>query len=150
MEVLDLLLAANDLAASRIDSPEGNPETTSLRIRRLAEVGGDMIDLSELRPARGLGGAPPPGFSTDQGRFVSMEGAVQVKRAETHKWIPARLTMRLDPGDLVRTGSDGRAEIRSDDGIAFHLRPDSLVTIETSESTPNLVISNHPSNRPKE
>ncbi len=86
-----------------------------------------MIDLSQLRPRSSL----PRGFSPARARFVSVGGTVQVKRAETHKWIPAHLAMRLSPGDLVRTGSDGRAEIRWDDGTTFHLRADSLVTIDT-------------------
>ncbi len=51
LEVIDLLLAANDLAATRIDSPEANPGTTALRICRLADVKSDAVDLSQLVPA---------------------------------------------------------------------------------------------------
>ena len=52
MEVLDLLLAANDLAATRIAAPvDAGAGTTALRVGRLADVEGSAVDLSRLTPA---------------------------------------------------------------------------------------------------
>lgn len=48
MEVFDLVLAANDLAVTRIDAPDANPGATALRIQRLADVRGEAVDLSRL------------------------------------------------------------------------------------------------------
>jgi hypothetical protein len=48
MWVLDLLLVANDLAATRIDAPDAKPGATALRIQRLADVRGEAVDLSRL------------------------------------------------------------------------------------------------------
>ena len=50
MQVLDLILAANDLAATRIESATAKPGTRVLRIGRLADVRGETLDLSKLRP----------------------------------------------------------------------------------------------------
>jgi len=46
LEVLERVLAANDLAATRIDGP--TPGKQALRIQRLAEAKGDRLDLSRL------------------------------------------------------------------------------------------------------
>jgi hypothetical protein len=52
LQVLDLILATNGLAAARIAAPAGaKPGTTALRISRLAEIEGDAVDLSRLTPA---------------------------------------------------------------------------------------------------
>jgi hypothetical protein len=51
MEVLDLALAANDLAPTPAEARDVQPGQTGLRIRRLADVKGDVVDLSKLMPA---------------------------------------------------------------------------------------------------
>ena len=52
MQVLDLFLAANDLALTRITPPaNAKPGTTALRVSRLADVEGGAVDLSRLTPA---------------------------------------------------------------------------------------------------
>jgi len=52
MQVLDLFLAANDLALTRITPPaDAKPGTTALRVSRLADVAGGAVDLSRLTPA---------------------------------------------------------------------------------------------------
>jgi hypothetical protein len=50
MQVIALLLVANDLAATRIEAPDVKPGTTALRICRLADVNGAVVDLSKLVP----------------------------------------------------------------------------------------------------
>jgi hypothetical protein len=51
MLVLDLVLAANDLGPTPIEARDAKPGQTGLRIRRLADVKGDVFDLSKLVPA---------------------------------------------------------------------------------------------------
>lgn len=52
MQVLDLVLLATDLAATRTPAPpDAPPGTTALRISKLANVKGDTVDLSKLVPA---------------------------------------------------------------------------------------------------
>jgi hypothetical protein len=51
MEVLDLVLIANDLAATRAPTPaDAKPGTPALRICRPADARGDALDLSRLVP----------------------------------------------------------------------------------------------------
>lgn len=51
MEVLDLVLIANDLAATWAPAPpDAKPGTKALRICRPADAGGDALDLSRLVP----------------------------------------------------------------------------------------------------
>jgi hypothetical protein len=52
LQMLDLIMAANALAATRIaPPPDAKPGTTTLRISRLADVEGDAVDLSRLTPS---------------------------------------------------------------------------------------------------
>jgi hypothetical protein len=52
MQVLDLFLAANDLALTRIAPPaDAKAGTTALRVSRLAAAEGGAVDLSRLTPA---------------------------------------------------------------------------------------------------
>ena len=50
MQVLDLVLAANDLGPTGIEARDAKPGQTGLRIRRLADVKGGLVDLSTLVP----------------------------------------------------------------------------------------------------
>lgn len=82
-------------------------------------------------------GAPSSGPpSTFGARFNSFEGNVQVRQAGTLEWRNADRSMLLSKSDLVRTGSSGSAEIRFTDGTLFHVRPDSLITIDESSENP--------------
>lgn len=52
MQVLDLFLAANDLALTRIAPPaDAEPGTKALRVCRLADIESGAVDLSRLTPA---------------------------------------------------------------------------------------------------
>jgi hypothetical protein len=79
---------------------------------------------------------PPPASDTvpvqtvPTASFFALEGSVQVKKAGRLEWIPANKDQQLNQGDLVRTGSGAGAEIRFSNGITFHMRADSLITIE--------------------
>jgi hypothetical protein len=50
MQVLDLVLAANDLAPTPVEARDAEPEKTGLRIRRRADLKGDAVDLAKLMP----------------------------------------------------------------------------------------------------
>lgn len=84
-------------------------------------------------PATAPGSGPPSTFGA---RFNSFEGNVQVRQAGTLEWRNADRSMLLSKSDLVRTGSSGSAEIRFTDGTLFHVRPDSLITIDESSENP--------------
>jgi hypothetical protein len=49
-ECLDLILAAHDLAITRIALPDSKPGTTVLRISKLADIKAETVDLSKLPP----------------------------------------------------------------------------------------------------
>jgi hypothetical protein len=48
MQVLDLVLVANDLVATPVEARDAKPGTTALRIRRRIDAKGDVIDLTTL------------------------------------------------------------------------------------------------------
>ncbi len=50
MKVLDLFLAMNDLAMTRVDARDAKPGTTVLRVCNLADLQGEAVDLSTLAP----------------------------------------------------------------------------------------------------
>ena len=61
---------------------------------------------------------------------------MQVRQAGTLEWKNADRGILLTKADLVRTGSGGSAEIRFTDGTVFHVRPESLLTIDESSENP--------------
>jgi hypothetical protein len=69
--------------------------------------------------------------------FTALEGSVQVRAAGTLQWVGADSTTILNKSDLVRTSAGASAEIKFFDGTVFHMRPDSLITIEESSQDPN-------------
>ena len=71
-------------------------------------------------------------LSGDQKRakFVNLEGRVQVKKVNSVQWVEATLSMSLDKGDLVQTGSDSDARITFADGTIYLVKPYTLVTVE--------------------
>jgi hypothetical protein len=148
--VLDLVLAANDLAATRVDAPDASREGTAVRIQRLAEMSGEAVDLSgmQTRPLPPRTDAPA-GFASSASQPLasvsSAEGRVQVKRAGTHQWISAGQDMPLGCGDLVRTGPSGSGEIRFATGMTFPLGADSLVVIDAEPQGGALNVTSSPS-----
>jgi TonB family protein len=80
--------------------------------------------------------ASPSPRASDAARFERIDGAVQVKRADSPEWVEATHAVVLRADDLVRTGPAADAEIRFADGTLFTLRPDSLIQIEDGDRTP--------------
>jgi hypothetical protein len=77
--------------------------------------------------------APPSTFGA---RFNTIEGKVEVRLGGTLEWKNADRNITLTKTDMVRTGSGGSAEIRLADGTLFHLRAESLMTINESTENP--------------
>jgi hypothetical protein len=70
--------------------------------------------------------------TTASAKVYTVEGSVQVKKAGRLEWLPATKEMVLSQGDLVRTGSGSAIEIHFFNGATYHMRPESLITIEES------------------
>jgi len=90
--------------------------------------------ISHSTPSKPTSVTAPP--STFGARFNAIEGNVQVRQAGTLEWRNADRGILLTKADLVRTGSGGSAEIRFTDGTVFHVRPESLLTIDESSENP--------------
>jgi hypothetical protein len=63
-------------------------------------------------------------------RFVSANGAVQVKKVNSVTWTSAEPGIALDKGDLIRTGGDGLARLSFPDGTTYTVKADTFVTVE--------------------
>ena len=70
-----------------------------------------------------------------QGRFVNLDGKVQVKKVNSVQWVDADFRTALDKGDLVQTGSDGAARITFADGTFYTVKADTLMTVEENNIT---------------
>lgn len=73
--------------------------------------------------------------STNQTKFVNLDGKVQIKKVNSVQWVDADYHMSLDKGDLVQTGSDGAARITFADGTEYTVKSDTLVTVEENNVT---------------
>lgn len=79
---------------------------------------GSAVAASKALPAPSvLSAAPAPGATGDMdARLTHLEGTVYVHMADQpeDQFVQAEKDMSLDSGDLVRTGTDGKAEIAID------------------------------------
>ena len=82
-------------------------------------------------------GADPVSADQTRAKFVNLEGRVQVKKVNSVHWVEATLSMSLDKGDLVQTGSDSDARITFADGTIYLVKPDTLVTVEENSTENN-------------
>jgi hypothetical protein len=85
--------------------------------------------------------SPSPGdrvatAAATSARVQALDGSVQVKRSGVLEWVTARRDMVLNEGDLVRTGAGATAEIHFFNGTTFHMRAESLITIEEATEDP--------------
>lgn len=62
--------------------------------------------------------------------FYEVEGSVQVQRGAAGTWEPARIKMSLTDGDFVKTGANGTAQVRYNDGQVHEIRPDTLFEVK--------------------
>jgi hypothetical protein len=81
--------------------------------------------------------ADPVSADQTRAKFVNLEGRVQVKKVNSVQWVEATLSMSLDKGDLVQTGSDSDARITFADGTIYLVKPYTLVTVEENSTESN-------------
>lgn len=92
----------------------------------------DKIDKNVGNPE-----ADPVTADQKRARFVNLDGHVQVKKVSSVQWVDATLSVSLDKGDLVRTGSDSDARISFADGTSYTIKPDTLITVEENSTDNN-------------
>ena len=66
-------------------------------------------------------------------QFISVQGRVEFRRGDRNVWEEARPRVALQPGDHVRTGGNGSAEIMFLDGNLYTARPDTQLIINRSQ-----------------
>lgn len=89
-----------------------------------------------LRPLLQRPSAPsPPVPSADTASFIQLSGRVEVKKVNDYVYRPADFRLPLEEGDMVRTGSNGVAEIVCPNGSRLRVSPDTLLRLECSQPT---------------
>ena len=71
----------------------------------------------------------PSGAYPASGAFTGISGAVYFKAKGEKKWAVAVKNSPVNPGDRVRTGSDGRASVRFEDSSTLSIGNDSEIEI---------------------
>ena len=71
-----------------------------------------------------------------QARFLNLDGAVRVKKANAVVWTTATENTPLEKGDLVQTGPEGLARIIFADGTNYTIRAETLIVIEENAANP--------------
>jgi Glucodextranase, domain B/FecR protein len=69
------------------------------------------------------------------GQIISLEGKVEVQRANQTRWERARDTQVLYNGDFVKTSTDGSAEVLFRDGTVYRVGSDTLLEMHREAST---------------
>jgi len=77
-----------------------------------------------------LAGLAPPALAAPVGTFIQVEGAVEVLRQGKPPAVPVKVRDGVDKGDLVRTKSQARAQLRFVDDTVLTIAPKSAVLIE--------------------
>ena len=72
----------------------------------------------------------------DQGeaQFIATQGRVEFRRGERGEWRNARNRESLEPGDYVKTGDGGSAQVMFADGSLYTVRPNTLFLVSKSSS----------------
>ena len=95
------------------------------------------IVISKIDKSVGNPEVDPVSADQKRARFVNLDGHVQVKKVSSVQWVDATLSVSLDKGDLVRTGSDSDARISFADGTSYTIKPDTLITVEENSTDNN-------------
>ena len=69
------------------------------------------------------------GRGAGEAQFLAVQGGVEFRRSDRGAWEPARGRVMLKPGDYVKTGNNGSAEIMFADGTLYTVRPDTLFLV---------------------
>ncbi|HYX22951.1 MAG TPA: FecR domain-containing protein [Thermoanaerobaculia bacterium] len=70
--------------------------------------------------------------SSGQAQFNEVEGEVEFRPGEGGDWQEARVRSHLQPGDYVRTGENGSAQIMFVDGTLYTVRPNTQFIVTPS------------------
>ena len=70
--------------------------------------------------------------ASNQARFVNLDGRVQVRKIGALQFVNADYQITLAKGDVIQTGSDGRARISFANGTTYTVQPDTLITVESN------------------
>jgi len=103
----------------------------------IAKPGLYNIVISKIDKSVGNPEVDPVSADQKRARFVNLDGHVQVKKVSSVQWVDATLSVSLDKGDLVRTGSDSDARISFADGTSYTIKPDTLITVEENSTDNN-------------
>ena len=103
----------------------------------IAKPGLYNIVISKIDKSVGNPEVDPVSADQKRARFVTLDGHVQVKKVSSVQWVDATLSVSLDKGDLVRTGSDSDARISFADGTSYTIKPDTLITVEENSTDNN-------------
>jgi hypothetical protein len=87
-----------------------------------------------LRRFELMGGLAARDF-VGSGQVISLQGRVDVQRANQTKWERASEKQPLYNGDFVKTGDDASAEILFSDGTVFRVGPNSLLEVHREART---------------
>jgi len=63
------------------------------------------------------------------GQIVSLQGKVEVQRANETRWDAAKEKQQLYNGDFIKTAPDGSADLLFSDGTVYRVGPDSLLEV---------------------
>jgi hypothetical protein len=77
-----------------------------------------------------MGGLPAGLWAAAVGTLVQAEGSVELLRQGKLPAIPARVRDHLEPGDVIRTKSGARAQVRFVDDTVLTIAPGSMVAVE--------------------
>lgn len=69
-------------------------------------------------------------ISSNQAKFVNLDGKVQVKKVNSVQWVDADFKTTLDKGDQIQTSGDGAARITFADGTTYTVKPGTFITVE--------------------
>jgi hypothetical protein len=69
-----------------------------------------------------------------EAQFLAVQGGVEYRRGDRGAWEPARGRVMLKPGDYVKTGNNGSAEIMFADGTLYTVRPDTLFLVSAKRT----------------
>jgi hypothetical protein len=77
-----------------------------------------------------LGAIPAGLWAAEVGSLVQAEGSVEILRQGRLPAVPGKVRDRVEPGDVIRTKSGARAQVRFIDDTVLTIAPGSMVAIE--------------------
>lgn len=77
-----------------------------------------------------MAGLPAGLWAAAVGSLVQAEGSVELLRGGKLPAIPAKVQDRVEPGDVIRTKSGARAQVRFVDDTLLTIAPGSMVAVE--------------------